>query len=183
MPDYPVPRRTAARTDIGRLSRRLAPARTHWSTLGLREGRWLPVLCSLFPPSDCTYPADHCRLYIRLAAPSARVQPARLPRASNRLARGSDASNVVCARASARATEPGVGWRSSWASIDWRAVGPASGLFTDCRTACSNCAIALLQGPACAVVPRNKIGMTKAAVTLTTSAPGSTEEAALVSCH
>src|SRR5262249_20429316 len=90
------------------------------------------------------------RLYMRLAAVRARVHPARLPWASSRLARAMAASNDACARSSARFTEPGAGWRSSCAPIDWGAIGPASGLFADWRTAFSNCAILLLHGPASA---------------------------------
>src|SRR5262249_12459301 len=92
----------------------------------------------------------HCRLYMRLAAVSARVQPARFPCASSRLARAMVAANVACARSSARFTESGVGWRSSCAPIDCGAIGPASGLPADWRTACSKRAIAAVHGPACA---------------------------------
>src|SRR5262245_16290712 len=93
---------------------------------------------------------DRHKLYMRLAAASARVHPARLPCASRRLARAKVAANVVCACCSARLTEAGVGWRSSWAPIDCRAIGPAFGFPADWRTAFSNCAILLVQGPACA---------------------------------
>ena len=92
---------------------------------------------------------DHYRLYIALAAASARVHPARFPRASSRLARAKVAANFACARCSARLIELGVGWRSICAPIDWRAIGPAFGFPADCRTASSNCAISALQGPAC----------------------------------
>ncbi len=92
----------------------------------------------------------HYRLYIALAALSARVHPARLPRASSRLARAKVAANFACARSSARLIEPGVGWRSICAPIDCAAIGPAFGLPDDCRTASSNCAIWSVQGPACA---------------------------------
>ncbi len=98
----------------------------------------------------CHTPIGYCRLYMSLAAESALVQPARLPRASSRLARAKVAAEIACARFSARLTEAGVGWRSSCAPIDCGANGPASGLPTDCRTASSNCAIWVLQGPACA---------------------------------
>jgi len=57
---------------------------------------------------------------------------------------------TMLARSSARFTEPGVGWRSSCAARDCGAIGPASGLLADWRTAFSNCAIAVVQGPACA---------------------------------
>ena len=53
--------------------------------------------------------ADHHRLYIRLAAASARVHPARFPCASSRLARAKVAANVAFARCSARLIEAGVG--------------------------------------------------------------------------
>src|SRR5881409_3461623 len=128
MPDRPVLRGTSARIHIGRSSQRLALAPTHWSLSRLPGLQSLPVFCAFFPPSErerlhgCR--AGHCRLYIRLAAVSALVQPTRLPCASSLLARVRATSNVACARASAPATEPGVGWRSSWASIVWRAVGP-----------------------------------------------------------
>src|SRR5215831_3640904 len=85
-----------------------------------------------------------------LAVARARMHLARSPRASSRLARESAALNAACARCSARFTEPGVGWRSICAPIDWGAIGPAPGLFADWRTACSNCAIWVPQGPACA---------------------------------
>src|SRR5262245_9892687 len=93
---------------------------------------------------------DHYKLYMRLAAASARVQPARFPCASRRLARAKVAANVDCACRSARSTEAGVGWRSSCAPIDCGAIGPAFGFPADWRTAFSNCAILLVQGPACA---------------------------------
>jgi len=116
---------------------------------------------------------DHCRSYICLAAMSACVQPTRSPRASSRLARTKAFLKAACARAWARATELGVGWRSSCAPMDCRAKGPASGLLADCRRPCSNCAIALLQGPACnEVVLRHKTATTRAGVRLTTSPPG-----------
>src|SRR5262245_54517654 len=92
----------------------------------------------------------HCRLNLRLASASALVQPARLPRASSRLARASADSNVACALPSARLTEPGVGWCPSCAPIVWEAVGPAPGVLADWRTTFSNCAILAVQGPACA---------------------------------
>ena len=93
---------------------------------------------------------DHYRLYIALAAASARAHPARFPRASSRLARAKVAANLAFARFSARLIELGVGWRSICAAIDWGAIGPAFGFPADCRTASSNCAISALQGPACA---------------------------------
>jgi hypothetical protein len=106
----------------------------------------------------------HCRLYIASASASARVHPARLPRASSRLARAKVAANFAWALCSARLTEPGVGWRSIWAPIDWDAIGPASGLPADCRTASSNCAILSVQGPACAEATLTpKAAMKKAA--------------------
>jgi hypothetical protein len=119
------------------------------------------------PPSPLTHTIDHSP-YIRLAAMSARVQPARSPRASSRLARANVALNIACARCSARLTEPGVGWRSSCAPIDCGANGPAFGLPADWRTACSNCAMSLLHGPACAdATPRHRAATTKTAVTFT----------------
>jgi hypothetical protein len=66
------------------------------------------------------------------------------------LARAKVAANVAFACSSARLTEAGVGWTSSCAPIDCGAIGPAFGFPADWRTACSNCAILLLQGPACA---------------------------------
>src|SRR5262245_13064558 len=126
----------------------------------------------LYATERSQWPLNHCRLYVRLASLSALAQPTRLPRASSRLARARAALNVVCARESARATDAGVGWRSSWAPIDCRPVGPASGLFADCRTACSNCAIALLQGPACAdTMLRSETATTTAAATFTRHLP------------
>src|SRR5262249_21926136 len=95
------------------------------------------------------------------------------PRAARAIALGVEplggaitALNDACARSSARLTEPGVGWRSSWAPIDGGAIGPAPGFPADCRTAFSNCAILLLQGPACAdATPRGKAApTTKAAI-------------------
>src|SRR2546430_16936049 len=50
----------------------------------------------------------HYRLYMRLAAGSARVQPARFPRASSRLARASAADNATRVRSPARLTQPAV---------------------------------------------------------------------------
>ena len=106
----------------------------------------------------------HCRLYISLATASARVHPARLPRASRRLARAKVAAKFACARRSARLIEAGVGWRSICAPIDCGPNGPAFGLPADCRTASSNCAILALQGPACAAeMPKPKAAMQKAA--------------------
>jgi hypothetical protein len=64
------------------------------------------------------------------------------------LARVNTASNAASVRFSARFTDPGVGWYSICAAIDWGAVGPASGLFADWRTAFSNFAIAVVHGPA-----------------------------------
>jgi len=99
-----------------------------------------------------------------LAAESARVHPARLPRASSRLARAKAAAKLACARSWARLIERGVGWRSICAPIDCGANGPAFGLPTDCRTARSNCAIWALQGPARAdPMLRPKAKMKKAA--------------------
>jgi hypothetical protein len=57
----------------------------------------------------CPALVDHRRLYIRLAAASARVHPARFPCASSRLARAKVAANAACACCSARLTEAGVG--------------------------------------------------------------------------
>src|SRR5215813_10658746 len=140
-----------------------AHARAYWS----RNSRGAKTHRSRAHP-------DHCRSYICLAAMSACVQPARSPRASSRLARAKTFLKFACARAWARATEPGVGWRSSCAPMDCRANGPASGLLADCRRPCSNCAIALLQGPACnEVVLRHKTATTRAGVRLTTSPPSS----------
>src|SRR4051812_37014579 len=47
--------------------------------------------------------------------------------------------------------EAGVGWWLRSAPIDCGAVNPASGLPCDARMAASNCAISLVQGPACAL--------------------------------
>src|SRR5262245_8105945 len=52
---------------------------------------------------------DRHKLYMRLAAASARVHPARFPCASRRLARAKVAANVAFARCSARLIEAGVG--------------------------------------------------------------------------
>ena len=50
---------------------------------------------------------------------------------------------------------------SSCAPIDCGAIGPAFGFPADWRTACSNCAILLLQGPACAAAtPRPRAAET-----------------------
>ena len=76
-------------------------------------------------------PIVHCRLYMFLAAESARVHPARLPRASSRLARAKVTAKIACARFSARLMEAGVGCRSICAPIDCGANGPASGLPAD----------------------------------------------------
>ena len=106
----------------------------------------------------------HYRLYIAFAAASARVHPARFPRASSRLARAKVATNFAFARSSARLTELGVGCRSICAPIDWGAIGPAFGFPAECRTASSNCAILALQGPAHAgPMLRPKAEMKKAA--------------------
>src|SRR5450432_3668684 len=86
--------------------------------------------------------------YIRFASESARVQPARSPFASRRLARAIVAENFDCKRSLAFLRESGVGWRSSCAPIDCGAVNPAFGFPADCRMAASNCAMSLLQGPA-----------------------------------
>ena len=110
---------------------------------------------------------DHYRLYMALAVASARLHPARFPRASRRLARAKVAANFARALSWARLTEFGVGWRSIWAAIDWRAIGPAFGFPADCRTASSNCAISALQGPACAdSMLRTKLAMKMAAAIL-----------------
>jgi hypothetical protein len=104
---------------------------------------------------------DHRRLYIRSAAASARLHPARFPCASSRRARAKVAANAACAFCSARLTEAGVGWTSSCAPIDCGAIGPAFGFPADWRTACSNCAILLLHGPACAAAtPRPRAAAT-----------------------
>ena len=127
----------------------------------LGDRRFFSEFC--FERATIFYPLrayDHYRLYIALAAASARVHPARFPRASSRLARAKVAANFACARSLARLTELGVGWRSICAAIDWRAIGPAFGFPADCRTASSNCAISALQGPAYAdptLRPKTKI--------------------------
>jgi hypothetical protein len=95
-------------------------------------------------------------IYIRLAAESARVQPARSPLASSRLARAIVAENFACRRAWARLTEPGVGWRSNCAPTDCGAVNPAFGFPADRRMAASNSAMSPLQGPACATVEQKQ---------------------------
>lgn len=98
----------------------------------------------------CCATLGHYKLYIRLAAASARVHPTRFPCLSRRLARAKVAANAAFACFSARLIEAGVGWRSSCAPIDCGAMGPAFGFPADWRTACSNCVILLLHGPACA---------------------------------
>jgi hypothetical protein len=62
-------------------------------------------------PRDKSYCATlgHYKLYIRLAAASAREHPTRFPCASSRLARAKVAANVAFARCSARLIEAGVG--------------------------------------------------------------------------
>ena len=103
----------------------------------------------------------HYKLYIRLAAASARVHPTRFPCLSRRLARAKVAANAAFACSSARLIEAGVGWRSSCAPIDCGTIGPAFGFPADWRTACSNCAILLLHGPACAAAtPRPRAAAT-----------------------
>ena len=52
----------------------------------------------------------HYKLYIRLAAASARVHPTRFPCLSRRLARAKVAANAAFACCSARLIEAGVGW-------------------------------------------------------------------------
>jgi hypothetical protein len=94
--------------------------------------------------------ASFQRMYIRLAALSAPVHPARSPLASNRLARAIVAENFDCNRCCACFREAGVGCRLSWASTDCGAVNPAFGLPADWRMAVSNCAMSSLHGPACA---------------------------------
>jgi hypothetical protein len=116
------------------------------------------------PPNEVRENVVHCRLYMSLATASARVHPAPLPRASSRLARAKAAAKFACARCWARLTELGVGWRSICASIDCGPNGPAFGLAADCRTASSNCAILVLQGPACAdEMPKPKAATQRAA--------------------
>ena len=89
------------------------------------------------------------------------MHPVRLPWASSRLARAKVDANAACACCSARRTEAGVGWTSSCAPIDCGAIGPAFGFPADWRTACSNCAILLLHGPACAgATPRPRAAAT-----------------------
>ena len=115
----------------------------------LGDRRFFSEFC--FERATIFYPLRACdpyRLYIALAAASARAHPARFPRASSRLARAKVAANFAFARCSARLIELGVGWRSICAAIDWRAIGPAFGFPADCRTASSNSAISALQGPA-----------------------------------
>jgi hypothetical protein len=113
------------------------------------------------PASRPSQTLGHYKLYIRLAAASARVHPARFPCASSRLARAKVAANAACAFSSARLTEAGVGWTSSCAPIDCGAIGPAFGFPADWRTACSNCAILLVHGPACAAAtPRPRAAAT-----------------------
>ena len=129
------------------------------------DRRFFSEFC--FERATIFYPlraCDHYRLYIALAAASARAHPVRFPRASSRLARAKVAANFAFARCSALLIELGVGWRSICAAIDWRAIGPAFGFPADCRTASSNCAISALQGPACAdPMLRPKAEMKKAA--------------------
>jgi hypothetical protein len=92
--------------------------------------------------------ASHHRIYICFAALRARVHPERLPCASYRLARAIVAENCAFRRSFAWCKDSGVGWRSSCAFTDWRAVNPANGLPDDWRMAASNCAISAVQGPA-----------------------------------
>src|SRR4029453_14017163 len=63
------------------------------------------------------YGRDH-RIYIRLAALRAPVQPSRSPAASSRLARAMVAANCDLSCACSRFTEATVGCRSSCAAID-----------------------------------------------------------------
>jgi hypothetical protein len=113
---------------------------------------------------------SHQKLYMRFAAASDRLQPVRFPCASNRLARAKVAAKLACARSSARFTEPGVGWRSICAPIDCGAIGPAFGFPADWRTACSNCKIAVVHGPACAgTMPIKTAAAIKAALAFMTS--------------
>src|SRR5262249_9050815 len=127
---------------------------------------------SRLPSAPMVLGIVHYRLYMRFAAVSARVQPARFPWASSRLARAIVAAKAACARSSARLTESGVGWRSICAPIDCGAIGPAFGFPADWRTACSNCAIAVVHGPACAeATPTLKAAVTKAALAFMTSLP------------
>jgi hypothetical protein len=72
--------------------------------------------CFDFPPErpPMVYPLDsgatyHYKLYIRLAAASARVHPTRFPCLSRRLARAKVVANAAFARCSARLIEAGVG--------------------------------------------------------------------------
>src|SRR5262245_31367311 len=126
------------------------PSLSRGAAAGLFDPRFFLGLCSDRATIVTRRVLDRHKLYMRLAAASARVHPARLPCASRRLARAKVAANVVCACCSARLIEAGVGWRSSCAAIDCGAIGPAFGFPADWRTAFSNCAILLVQGPACA---------------------------------
>lgn len=78
------------------------------------------------------------RIYIRLATESARLQPARSPLSSSRLARAIVAENFAFRRSWARFKDSGVGWRSSCAPTDCGAVNPAFGFPADRLMAASN---------------------------------------------
>lgn len=93
----------------------------------------------------------HQKIYIRLAAERARVQPARSPFASSRLARAIVAENLECKRSRACFNESGVGCSSSCAPIDCAAVNPAFGFPADWRISASNLAMSSLHGPAWAI--------------------------------
>lgn len=85
------------------------------------ESRFFPERC-LARATIYSHPREahiiNYRLYMSLAAESARMHPARSPRASRRLARAMVAADIACARFSARLMEAGVGWRSICAPID-----------------------------------------------------------------
>src|SRR5262245_55637928 len=159
LPTTTIAAATAAATTVARRDARLGPALRcrarprsppGGAAVDLCDPCLFPELCLDRATTVTRRALDRHKLYMRLAAASARVHPARLPCASRRLARASVAANVACACCSARLTEAGVGWRSSCAPIDCGAIGPAFGFPADWRTAFSNCAILLVQGPACA---------------------------------
>ena len=85
-----------------------------------------------------------------MAALRARVQPARSPSASRRLARTISAKNFDFSHCPARFTEAAVGWRSSCAPTDWGAVSLRIWIAGDSSTAASNYLISALHRPACA---------------------------------
>jgi hypothetical protein len=115
-----------------------APGEHGWAKRSTTEE---PLLSRQRPTETEEYPGGRDsvqRIYIRLATESARLQPARSPLASSRLARAIAVENLACRRSWARFKESGVGWRSSCAPTDCSAVNPAFGFPADWRMAASN---------------------------------------------